>query len=104
MAKSCFLGRKEDGPDGFQKYWLAKNFPEENYSTRCSGGGSLIIWGGGFSSSGKFKLQFVSGRQKNRLFEDPKWFISRTEGRRLCGEKWIFQQDNAAIHNASIRT
>ena len=24
------------------------------------------------------------------------------EGRRLCGEEWIFQQDNAAIHNASI--
>ena len=24
------------------------------------------------------------------------------EGRLLCGEEWIFQQDNAAIHNASI--
>ena len=24
------------------------------------------------------------------------------EERRLCGEEWIFQQDNAAIHNASI--
>ena len=24
------------------------------------------------------------------------------EGRRLCGEEWIFQQDNAAIHNVSI--
>ena len=24
-------------------------------------------------------------------------------GRRLCGEEWIFQQDNGAIHNASIR-
>ena len=24
------------------------------------------------------------------------------EGCRLCGEEWIFQQDNAAIHNASI--
>ena len=23
-------------------------------------------------------------------------------GLRLCGEKWIFQQDNTAIHNASI--
>ena len=25
------------------------------------------------------------------------------DGCRLCGEEWIFQQDNAAIHNASIR-
>ena len=24
------------------------------------------------------------------------------EGRLLCGEEWIFQQDNAAIYNASI--
>ena len=24
------------------------------------------------------------------------------EGRRLCEEEWIFQQDNAAVHNASI--
>ena len=23
------------------------------------------------------------------------------EGRRLCREEWVFQQDNAAIHNAS---
>ena len=33
-----------DGQGGFQKYQLAKHFPEENYSTRHSGGGSLIIW------------------------------------------------------------
>ena len=25
------------------------------------------------------------------------------EGCHLCGEEWIFRQDNAAIHNASIR-
>ena len=25
------------------------------------------------------------------------------EGRRICEEVWIFQQDNAAIFNASIR-
>ena len=24
------------------------------------------------------------------------------EGHRLCEEEWIFQQDNAAIHNASM--
>ena len=23
------------------------------------------------------------------------------EGHHLCGEEWVFQQDNAAIHNAS---
>ena len=38
-----------DGPDGFQKYGLAKNFPEENNSTRQSGEGSLMIYGMGAS-------------------------------------------------------
>ena len=51
-----------DGPDGFQKYWRTKKVLEENYSTRHSGGGSLMICGA-LSSSGKLKLQFVRGRQ-----------------------------------------
>ena len=38
-----------EGLDGFQKYWRAKKFPGENYSTRHRGGGS----GSGCSSSGK---------------------------------------------------
>ena len=45
--KVVFSNRKKfnlDGPDGFQKYWHAKNFPGENYSTRPSGEGSLMIW------------------------------------------------------------
>ena len=64
--KVVFLDEKKfnlDGPHGFQKYWHAKDFPEENYS-RHSGVGSLMIRrarGGVFSSSGKLKLQFVSG-------------------------------------------
>ena len=34
-----------DGLDGFRKFWHAKNFPVENYSTRQSGGGFLMIEG-----------------------------------------------------------
>ena len=73
-----------DGPDGFQKY--VKNFPEENYSTRHSGGGSLMIGAGGFKSSGKLKLQFVSGRQKAvdyvKMLND---LSLAQDGRRLWG-------------------
>ena len=89
-----------NSPDDFQKYWHAKNFPEENYATRHSGGGSLMIGGGG--ASGKLKLQFVSGRQKAADYVKMLKDLSLAqEGRRLCGEN-IFQQHNAAIHNASI--
>ena len=51
-----------DYPDGFQKYWHANNFPDENYSTGHSGGGSLMIWGA-FSYSGKLNLFVVNKMQ-----------------------------------------
>ena len=104
--KVVFLDERKfnlDGPDGFQKYWQAQNFPEENYSTKYSGGGSVMIWGRGISFSGKLKLQFVSGQQKAADYvKMPNDLSLSQEGRRLCGEEWIFQQDNADIHNASI--
>ena len=60
-----------------------------------------MIWGGVFSSSGKLKLQFVSGQQKAADYVKMLNDLSLAqEGRRLCGEEWIFQQDNAAIYNA----
>ena len=59
--------------------------------------------GGVFSSPGKLKLQFVSGRQKAtdyvKMLNDLS--LAQEEGH-LCGEGSIFQQDNTAIHNASI--
>ena len=48
----------------------------------------------GFSSSGKQKAADYM-----KVLND----LSLTqEGHRLCGKEWIFQQDNAAIHKASI--
>ena len=88
-----------DGQDGFQRYWRAKHFPEENYSTKPSG----YEGGGGFSNSGKLKFQFVCGRQKAADYVKMLNDLSVTQKEHhLCGEEWIFQQDNAAIHNASI--
>ena len=73
-----------DGLDDFQKCWHTKNFPEENYSTRHSGGGSFMIL---FSSSGKLKQQFVSSQQK--ATDDVKMLNDSSlaqEGRRICEE------------------
>ena len=62
-----------------------------------------MILGGTFSSLEKLKLQFVSGQQKAadyvKMLND--LFLAQEE-HCLHGEEWIFQQDNAAIHNASI--
>ena len=105
--KVVFLDEKKfnlDDPDGVQKYWHAKYFPEKNHSTRHSGRGSLMIWKGSFSSSRKIQLQFVSNRQKIADYVKMLNDLSLAqEGRHLRGEEWIFQRDNAAIHNASIR-
>ena len=61
-----------------------------------------MIWGA-FSSTGKLKLQFVSGQQKAADYVKMLNDLSLTqEGCCLCREEWIFQRNNAAIHNASI--
>ena len=47
-----------------------------------------MIWGGGFSSSGKHKLQFFSGQQKAADYVKMLNDLSLTqEGRRLRGEE-----------------
>ena len=56
-----------------------------------------------FSSSGKLELQFVSGQQKAPDYEKMLYDLSLPqEEPRLCWEEWIFQEDKAAIHNASV--
>ena len=47
-----------------------------------------MIGGGGFSSSGKFKLQFVCGRQKAAVYVKMLNDLSLAqEGCHLCGEE-----------------
>ena len=63
-----------------------------------------LLWSGeAFSPSGKFKLQFFSGRQNAAHYVKMLNDLSLSqEGGRLCGEERISHQDNADIHNATI--
>ncbi len=56
-----------------------------------------------FPSMGKMELQVVQGRLMAAGYVDMLQQASLlTEGPRLCCNDWVFQQDNAAVHNARL--
>ena len=89
--KVVFLDEKKfnlDGPDGFHKYLQAKYFPEENYSTRHSGGQSIMIWAGGILTFRKILTTICQWSTKSsRLCEDDNDLSLAQEGCHLCGEE-----------------
>ena len=93
--KIVFSGEKKfnlDGPDCFQKYWHAKNFPED-----------IVIWGSShFQENLKYNWSVVNKKRTADYLKMLNELFFAQEGRCLCGEEYIFQQDNAAILNASI--
>ena len=107
MMKSCFLGWKEI--QFRRSRWFLEVLTRKIiFQKRITQQGLMeedLLWSGGreggFSSSGKLKLQFIRGRKKAADYVNMLNDLSLAQERRLCGEG-IFQQDNAAIHNASI--
>lgn len=89
-----------DVPDGFQSYWPDKYIPLESFSTNIEGGSILIC--GVISFQGTMKILVIQWRQTAAGYNGMlKRGFLLSESPLLCGNEWIFQQDNSALHNAN---
>jgi hypothetical protein len=101
-SKVVFSDEKKfnlDGPDGFAYYWHDLRKEKTIFSKRVQGGGSVMLWGCFGMNGGR--LAVVSGRMNAEDYTE----LLETEllpfGVDLGGENWVFQQDNASIHDAN---
>lgn len=89
-----------DGPDGFSYYWRDLRDEKAVKMSRHSGGGSVMVWGA-FGFLGKIPLMFVQPKMNGQKYREMLEYALDEFGDIPAGENFIFQQDNAPIHNAS---
>lgn len=91
-----------DGPDGWAYYWHDKRKPEQIFSKRQHGGGSVMVWAG-FGYSGSTPIMFISGRLNSERYIEVLRDQFSPYFDQCAVPPAVFQQDNASIH-ASHRT
>lgn len=90
-----------DGPDGWKCYWHDLRKEKEVFSKRQFGGASIMTWGC-FSFNGVGSLAFISGKMNSVAYKEVLEDHLLPNAVDLAGEKWVFQQDNAPIHNSKL--
>lgn len=90
-----------DGPDGWQYYWHDLRKAPDVKMSRNFGGGSLMVWGA-FSFKGKLPLAWITTKMKSEDYVEMLEISLIEHGEALMGPDFVFQQDNAAIHNSKL--
>jgi len=88
-----------DGPDGAQYYWHDLRKEKEFCFSRNFGGGSVMVWAA-FSYYGATPICFISTKMNSTNYIELLDSELIRFGESMPNEEWIFQQDNASIHNA----
>uniref|UniRef100_A0A3Q2UXP4 Tc1-like transposase DDE domain-containing protein n=1 Tax=Haplochromis burtoni TaxID=8153 RepID=A0A3Q2UXP4_HAPBU len=93
---SGYKANEQSRPSWIQLLFFQLEEGHVTQQTYCT----IMVWGT-FSVSGTMELQEVQGRQTAAGYVQVLQRASHmTEGHRLCGNDWVFQQDNATVHNA----
>lgn len=90
-----------DGPDGFSYYWHDLRKEELLFTTRSQGGGSVMIWAS-FGWNGQSDICFIETRLKANGYQNVLKNHLINIAKKIGGQEWIFQQDNAPIHRAKV--
>lgn len=90
-----------DGPDGFQYYWHDLRKEPEICMSRNFGGGTVMVWGG-FSYLGKLPLAWITTKMKASDYINLLEISLVEHAEQLMGDNFIFQHDNASIHQAAV--
>jgi len=101
-AKTVFSDEKKfnlDGPDNMQYYWHDLRKEHQQYKTRQSGGGSVMVWGA-FCRKGTSRLAILEGNQDSVKYVETLRGYLLPFARDEYEEDYIFQQDNASIHSS----
>ncbi|GBO37500.1 Transposable element Tc3 transposase [Araneus ventricosus] len=89
-----------DGREGNIKYWHDLRKEPRCFSSRQSGGGSVMVWVA-FCFKGQVGLAFLDGRQNSPKYIETLENHLMPFAENIGGRNWEYQHDNAPTHTSS---